>query len=70
MPPIGVLNIIDALMLQGVGALGACQVGAFAARARRGHSPRDVNGMSIGAINSAIIAGNFPGNRVARPGNF
>jgi NTE family protein len=46
------------LVLQGGGALGAYQAGAYEALAEAGHSPEWVAGISIGAVNSAIIAGN------------
>jgi len=49
-----------ALMLQGGGALGAYQVGAYAAVRELGLVPRWLAGTSIGAINAAIIAGNSP----------
>ena len=47
-----------ALVLQGGGALGAYQAGAYAALAEEGIHPNWVAGISIGAINAAIIAGN------------
>jgi len=46
------------LVLQGGGALGAYQAGAFAALCRHQFEPAWVAGISIGAINAAIIAGN------------
>ncbi len=52
------------LVLQGGGALGAYQAGAYEALAKEGHEPEWLAGISIGAINSAIIAGNTPENRV------
>lgn len=54
------------LVLQGGGALGAYQAGAYEALAENGYSPDWVAGISIGAINGAIIAGNAPENRVKR----
>jgi len=54
-----------ALTLQGGGALGAYQAGVFQALAEAGIEPDWVAGISIGAINAAIIAGNAPGERVA-----
>ncbi len=54
------------LVLQGGGALGAYQAGAYEALAEAGEMPRWVAGVSIGAINSAIIAGNPPERRVER----
>jgi len=55
-----------ALLLQGGGALGAYQAGVYAALAEAGIEPDWVAGISIGAINSAIIAGNEPRDRVPR----
>ncbi|HEX5326623.1 MAG TPA: patatin-like phospholipase family protein, partial [Acetobacteraceae bacterium] len=54
------------LVLQGGGALGSYQAGAFAALAAGGQSPDWVAGVSIGAINGAIIAGNAAVHRVDR----
>jgi NTE family protein len=51
------------LVLQGGGALGSYQAGAYEALADAGHLPEWVAGISIGAINSAIIAGNPPEQR-------
>jgi NTE family protein len=53
-----------ALLLQGGGALGAYQAGVYEALAEVDLHPDWVAGISIGAINSAIIAGNPPKNRV------
>ena len=55
-----------ALMLQGGGALGACHIGAYQALAEHDLHPDWVAGISIGAINAAIIAGNRPEHRVER----
>lgn len=49
-----------ACVFQGGGALGAYQVGAYRAIYERGYMPNFLAGVSIGAINSAIIAGNPP----------
>lgn len=54
------------LVLQGGGALGAYQAGAFEALNSADYCPEWVSGISIGAINSAIIAGNPPERRVER----
>ena len=54
------------LVLQGGGALGAYQAGAYEALMEAGHVPSWVAGTSIGAINGAIIAGNQPDRRVAQ----
>ena len=53
-----------ALVLQGGGALGAYQGGAYEALAAARLAPDWVAGISIGAINSAIIAGNHPDRRI------
>jgi len=59
-----------ALLLQGGGALGAYQAGVYEALVERGIEPSWIAGISIGAINSAIIAGNPPADRVARLRQF
>jgi NTE family protein len=51
------------LVLQGGGALGAYQAGAYEALAEFGYQPHWVAGISIGAINAALIAGNPPEQR-------
>jgi NTE family protein len=53
-----------ALVLQGGGALGAYQAGVYEAMHEAGVEPDWVSGVSIGAINSAIIAGNPPNRRL------
>jgi NTE family protein len=53
-------------VLQGGGALGSYQAGVFEALAEGGMAPDWVAGVSIGAINAAIIAGNPPARRVER----
>ena len=55
-----------ALVLQGGGALGAYQGGAFTGLAEHGFKIDWVVGTSIGAINGAIIAGNRPEERVEK----
>ena len=55
-----------ALVLQGGGALGAYQAGVYQALQEGGIEPDWVCGVSIGAINSAIIAGNPPERRLER----
>ena len=55
-----------ALLLQGGGALGAYQAGVYQALAEADLRPDWVAGISIGAINSALIAGNPPEKRVER----
>ena len=58
------------LLLQGGGALGSYQAGAYEALAAHGFAVDWVAGISIGAINAAIIAGNPPQMRVARLEQF
>jgi len=58
------------LVLQGGGALGSYQAGAYQALCRNDFAPQWLAGISIGAINSAIIAGNPPERRVARLKEF
>jgi NTE family protein len=59
-----------ALLLQGGGALGSYQAGVYQALAEADLHPDWVAGISIGAINSAIIAGNAPDRRVDRLREF
>ncbi|MGA2129939.1 MAG: patatin-like phospholipase family protein [Xanthobacteraceae bacterium] len=59
-----------ALVLQGGGALGAYQAGVYEALAEAHINPDWAAGVSIGAINSAIIAGNEPAERVAKLRTF
>src|SRR6478735_3257359 len=59
-----------ALVLQGGGALGSYQAGVYAALAGSDYLPDWVAGISIGAINAAIIAGNAPGQRVEKLRQF
>jgi NTE family protein len=54
------------LVLQGGGALGAYHIGAYQALEEAGYRPDWVSGISIGAINSAILVGNEPGQRLDR----
>jgi NTE family protein len=58
------------LVLQGGGALGAYQAGAFEALAAGGRQPDWLAGISIGAINAALIAGNPPERRMQRLREF
>jgi NTE family protein len=57
-------------VLQGGGALGAYQAGVYEALAGRRQVPGWVAGISIGAINAALIAGNPPDRRVQRLRQF
>jgi NTE family protein len=58
------------LVLQGGGALGSYQAGAYQALSHHDFEPDWVAGISIGAINAAIIAGNPPDRRVQRLKEF
>src|SRR5262249_40657297 len=55
-----------ALVLQGGGALGAFQAGVYQALAEANLQPDWVSGISIGAINAALIAGNAPQARLEK----
>ena len=59
-----------ALVLQGGGALGSYQAGFYQALAEANIHPDWIAGISIGAINAAIIAGNPPPARVDRLRDF
>jgi NTE family protein len=59
-----------ALLLQGGGALGAYQGGVYEALVEAGLHPDWTAGISIGAINAAIIAGNPPDKRVDKLRHF
>ena len=58
------------LLLQGGGALGSYQAGVYQALAEANVHPDWVAGISIGAVNSALIAGNPPEKRVERLREF
>ncbi len=58
------------LLLQGGGALGAYHGGVYGGIAEVGFSPDWVVGISIGAINAALIAGNPPERRTERLREF
>ena len=61
---------VVALVLQGGGALGAYQAGVYEALSEAGIHPNWISGVSIGAINAAIIAGNPPDTRINRLRDF
>jgi NTE family protein len=63
-PPLSAQKRI--LVLQGGGALGSYQGGVYEALAKHDVSPDWVAGISIGAINAALIAGNPPERRLER----
>jgi len=60
----------EILLLQGGGALGAYQAGVYEGLVETGVEPSWVVGISIGAINAALIAGNPPEQRVERLREF
>jgi NTE family protein len=57
---------VTALVLQGGGALGSYQAGVYEGLAEAGIHPNWVAGISIGALNAALIAGNPPERRIER----
>lgn len=59
-----------ALVLQGGGALGAYQAGVYQGLNEAGIMPNHISGISIGALNTAIIAGNAPQDRVEKLHQF
>ena len=61
---------LTVLVLQGGGALGAYQAGVYEGMAERGFAPNWVSGVSIGAINGALIAGNVADQRLERLREF
>src|SRR5216683_234459 len=58
------------LVLQGGGALGAYQAGVYEGMTEQGVAPDWVAGVSIGAINGALIAGNPVEKRLERLREF
>ena len=60
----------EILLLQGGGALGAYQAGVYEGLVEAGIAPTWVVGISIGAINAALIVGNPPERRVERLREF
>ena len=61
---------VVALVLQGGGALGAYQAGVYEGLHEAGIRPNWLAGISIGALNAAIIAGSPEGERVQRLREF
>jgi NTE family protein len=59
-----------ALLLQGGGALGSYQAGVYQALAEADLHPDWIAGISIGAVNAALIAGNPPEKRIERLREF
>ena len=68
--PVGESDEDAILVLQGGGALGAYQAGVFEALSKVYREPTWVAGISIGAINAALIAGNPAGKRLERLHEF
>ena len=68
--PEGIKHDHSILVLQGGGALGAYQAGVYEGMAEHGFAPDWVAGVSIGAINAALIAGNPPQKRLERLREF
>jgi NTE family protein len=58
------------LVLQGGGALGSYQAGVYEALSKGGLAPTWIAGISIGAVNAALIAGAPPERRVERLRQF
>ncbi|MFL7026464.1 patatin-like phospholipase family protein [Enterovibrio norvegicus] len=54
------------LVLQGGGALGAYHIGAYKALEEAGYTPDWFAGISIGALNAAVLAGNAPEQRLEK----
>src|ERR1700732_3677983 len=63
-------NAQRVLVLQGGGALGSYQAGAYQALCHHDFEPEWIAGISIGAVNAAIIAGNEREKRVGRLKEF
>ncbi|MEI8608688.1 patatin-like phospholipase family protein [Enterovibrio sp. Hal110] len=58
------------LVLQGGGALGAYHIGAYKALEEAGFTPDWFAGISIGALNAAVLAGNAPEQRLEKLNAF
>jgi NTE family protein len=69
-PPTTPAEAQRVLVLQGGGALGSYQAGAYQALCHFDFEPEWVAGISIGAVNAAIIAGNERDKRVDRLKEF
>ena len=68
--PFGIKHEHSVLVLQGGGALGAYQAGVYEGMSERRFAPDWVAGVSIGAINAALIAGNPIERRLERLREF
>ena len=60
----------NVLVLQGGGALGAYHIGAYQALHELGFEPDWVTGISIGALNAAVLATNKPEDRLRKMTEF
>jgi len=69
-PPTTPAKAQRVLVLQGGGALGSYQAGAYQALCHFDFEPEWVAGISIGAVNAAIIAGNERNKRIDRLKEF
>ena len=69
-PRVDITTARKALVLQGGGALGAYQAGVYAGVFEKHKALDWVAGVSIGAVNAALIAGNPPERRVDRLREF
>src|SRR3954462_14460836 len=69
-PPTTPAEAQRVLVLQGGGALGSYQAGAYQALCHFDFEPEWIAGISIGAINAAIMAGNEPSKRIDRLKEF
>lgn len=70
-PPFSFTELDEIVFLfQGGGALGAFQIGVYQALEERGYSPDWMVGISIGAINASIIAGNPKEKRLEKLNQF
>jgi NTE family protein len=65
-PPATAAQPAIALVLQGGGALGAYHIGAYQALEEHDMLPSWLAGISIGAVNATVIAGNPPAERVGQ----
>lgn len=61
---------VVSLVLQGGGALGAYQAGVYEALSEADIHPNWIAGISIGALNATIVAGNPTASRVDRLREF
>jgi NTE family protein len=68
--PFGVKHEHRVLVLQGGGALGAYQAGVYEGMSEHRFAPDWVAGVSIGAVNAALIAGNPAERRLERLREF